>query len=318
VSRLSLVLTAVAALVSAFMHDFTEGVLLLTIGASMGLSAVMLGRWAKKVRGRSERRVHSRVPASDPVVREAVTLLRELLDSAHVDESHGISHVLAVLGHLDRAVASAAKPIGVARVQALRLAALLHDADDKKYFDSSKTCENAARILRDAGADPNVAAEALRCIGWVSCSSNGNSFPAECEEAPELLWPRWADRLEAVGEVGVVRCYQYNKRDGAPLACESTPRPQTAEEALGLATPERFAAYQASGGGSASMLDHYYDKLLPIARPPPSLVRNLYLEREALAGAAPLIDILLEYGRSGVVPVDRIEAMAARLGMPIE
>ena len=161
VSRLSLVLTAVAALVSAFMHDFTEGVLLLTIGASMGLSAVMLGRWAKKVRGRSERRVHSRVPASDPVVREAVTLLRELLDSAHVDESHGISHVLAVLGHLDRAVASAAKPIGVARVQALRLAALLHDADDKKYFDSSKTCENAARILRDAGADPNVAGECV-------------------------------------------------------------------------------------------------------------------------------------------------------------
>lgn len=168
----------------------------------------------------------------------------------------------------------------------------------------------------DAGAGTHVIDEAVQCIGWVSCSANGNSCPPECVRAPELLWPRWADRLEAVGEVGVVRCYLYNVHDGTtPLACTSTPRPTSADEALALATPARFESYQASGGGSSSMLDHYYDKLLPIARPPPELVRNRYLEQQALAGAAPLLTVLLEYGQTGRVPVAKISEMASRCGI---
>ena len=50
-------------------------------------------------------------------------------------------------------------------------------------------------------------------------------------------------------------------------------------------------ATQASGGASASMIDHYYDKLLSVARPPPALVRNAWLEQAALDGAAPLIKV---------------------------
>jgi uncharacterized protein len=170
--------------------------------------------------------------------------------------------------------------------------------------------------MQGAGAPTAVVDEAKRCIGYVSCSANGNSCPQECVDAPELLWPRWADRLEAVGEIGVARCYLYNLAEGnTPLCCDSTPRPATAEEALELATPERFERYQTSGGGSASMLDHYYDKLLQVARPPPSLVRNAYLEEAALAGAAPLLQVLLEFGRTGQVPVASIEEIATRLGL---
>ena len=43
---------------------------------------------------------------------------------------------------------------------------------------------------------------------------------------------------------------------------DSTPRPQTTEELWTFVKDERFEAYQASGGASDSMLDHYYDKLL--------------------------------------------------------
>ena len=167
--------------------------------------------------------------------------------------------------------------------------------------------------MADAGAAPAVVADALRMISLVSCSANGNSLPADAVARPELLWPRWSDRLEATGEVGVARCYLYNLKCGAPLSCATTPRPASAEEALALATPERFAAYQASGGGSDSMIDHYYDKLLQIARPPPALVRNAYLESVALERAAPLLDVCLAYGRSGEVPLEHMRAMAARL-----
>ena len=41
----------------------------------------------------------------------------------------------------------------MARALAVRLAALLHDADDRKYFpDTCKTYANAKQIMSDAGA----------------------------------------------------------------------------------------------------------------------------------------------------------------------
>ena len=51
-----------------------------------------------------------------------------------VDDSHGITHALAVLTHLDNALSATSAALATERVLALRLAALLHDADDKKYF----------------------------------------------------------------------------------------------------------------------------------------------------------------------------------------
>ena len=79
---------------------------------------------------------------------------------------------------------------------------------------------------------------------------------------------------------------------GQPLSCDATPRPKTAEEVLALASPERFARYMATGGKMFStLIDHYYDKLLSVARPPPDIVCNRFLEQAALASAAPLLEV---------------------------
>eukprot|EP00966_Prymnesium_polylepis_P125666 2905326-Prymnesium_polylepis.1 len=102
------------------------------------------------------------------------------------------------------------------------------------------------------------------------------------------------------------------------MSCAESPRPATAADAWALATPERFAAYQASGGGSASMLDHYYDKLLRVACPPAEIVRNPYLEAEAAQRAEPLLAICLAFGELGEVPVDLIAQMARDLGLSLE
>mmetsp|Transcript_11402 Transcript_11402/g.17190 ORF Transcript_11402/g.17190 Transcript_11402/m.17190 type:complete len:100 (+) Transcript_11402:145-444(+) len=98
-----------------------------------------------------------------------------------------------------------------------------------------------------------------------------------------------------------------------PLAVDDTPRPQNEDEVWAAATEERFAEYQRSGGGSASMMDHYFDKLLQVSRPDPAKVRNPYLEAEMKHRAAPLVHICLAYGRTGVVPVEEIKAMEARV-----
>ena len=216
---------------------------------------------------------------SKHVLSRARELLLEHCSAHGVDDSHGVNHAECVLQHTKRALGAAKEPISEPRTLSVLLAALLHDADDHKYFGkaSSKALAHASRIMEEAGAStlgPSVIPDALTSISLVSCSANGNSCPDEIRAQPEMLWPRWADRLEAAGEIGVARCYLHNLHAGDPLSVESTPRPTSEAEAFKLATEERFADYQRRGGSSASMIDHYFDKLLQVARPHPSLVRN--------------------------------------------
>ena len=56
------------------------------------------------------------------------------------------------------------------------------------------------------------------------------------------------------------------------------------------------------------MMDHYYDKLLHIANYDPEIVKNEYLVTEAKNRVQPLVDICLEYGKTGVVPEDTIKS----------
>ena len=86
---------------------------------------------------------------------------------------------------------------------------------------------------------------------------------------------------------------------------------------------ERFENYQKSGGGSASMMDHYYDKLLQVNRQmnvqkvtsfsqiavfPTDVVQCPYLAEEAQRRVKPLVEICLEASKRGEAPVDLIKS----------
>ena len=114
---------------------------------------------------------------------------------------------------------------------------------------------------------------------------------------PEILWPRWADRLEAVGEIGIARCFYYSIHNGDALYNESTPQCMTVDEILATATQKRLDNYQKNDGKSKSMMDHYYDKLIQIACPPKHIVRNYYLQNIALLRAQPLFKICVDYSK---------------------
>lgn len=151
------------------------------------------------------------------------------------------------------------------------MGALLHDADDKKYFPENEAKENATKILKRVLKDAKdeldcrvVKKETLEMISYVSASDNGNSIPPRAKAHPELLWVRYADRLEAIGTIGAVRCWQYNTEKGAPMSVDTTPRCCTKEEVWAQVTPDRLDAYMRTKT-SNSMMDHYFDKLLQIA-----------------------------------------------------
>jgi uncharacterized protein len=244
-------------------------------------------------------------------------------EHTEIKVSHGLAHVLRVYDHACRAIAAQVPPLTLPQASHVRVAALLHDVDDGKYFPHHHDYEHARAILAQCdGTDDDSTAAILDMVAWVSCSKNGNRVPERLQTSHEYfrLIPRWADRLEAVGAIGVLRCFQYNQEHGKPLQSADSPRAQTEDQVWALATPDRFENYlseQSADKCADDMISHYYDKLLHVARPPPEIVRNAYLEEAASTSAQDLVEVCLRFGRSGCVDVKHLQQVAARLGMSL-
>jgi len=247
------------------------------------------------------------------IVKNTQALLNKLFTEVNMPESHGLQHCLTVLDHMDKAIQCDDKSSGKltnSKKLTLRLAALLHEADDHKYFkDGTNNAQNILKEVLSGQTEftsvPTIESEVLEMISYVSASVNGNSVPEKAKADPTLLWPRFCDRLESIGVIGTVRCYLYNREVGAPLFIDTTPRPKSEDEVWNHVTEERWNGYQ-NGGDSASMMDHYYDKLLQIAVFKPEVVNNTYLVQEASKRVQPLLDVCVQYGKTGVVPEELI------------
>jgi uncharacterized protein len=228
------------------------------------------------------------------VLSEATGLLRAAV--IDVCLSHGVDHARAVLQHTKRALEEHPVRLGDEKLALIQLAALLHDADDHKFFPAPPIGQpsNASTILQKCSGGqitPEQETAITEMIDWVSCSKHHNDIPQKAIQSPELLFPRWSDRLEALGEIGAIRCLQFAASSGNLLFVPTTPRPRTEEELETLIDPERFRAYQ---GGSASMMDHYYDKLLHLGH---FQSGNSYLDAQARSRGQILRDICLHFGR---------------------
>lgn len=205
----------------------------------------------------------------------------EFFQSYQVDESHGFAHALEVLTHAEKMLACETAPIDSADILAVKLAALLHDVDDRKLFPQNKNYENARLLLEQiVPANKAVHNKAIEMIKCVSTSANGNTIDQTL--ACWMLFPRFADRLEAIGPVGVTRCLAYTKHQGRPLFVTSTLTAMTEEELWKIATQERFQQYL-TVKNSLSFIDHFYDKLLHIGTVEAlGYPKNSYLAHEAI------------------------------------
>lgn len=240
-----------------------------------------------------------------------VQKVKELVESFYeyhteIKESHGWNHIAAVLDHSKKAITVHKPPLSERQAMLVLVAALLHDVDDHKYF--SKSSQNAIDIMAQAELDNDAQESIMEIISLVSCSVNRNNVPDSIRRSGEYwrLIPRWADRLEAVGAKGVLRCFQYNKETGQALSSEHSPRAATEAEVWEFARPERFANYN---GDSTDMISHYYDKLLHVACPPSDIVHNVYLEQQAQNSSKELVEVCLRFGKTGVVDENYIETI---------
>ena len=145
------------------------------------------------------------VSTNNKLISSAIEYVRELF--AGNSDGHGFDHAMRVYRN---AVTIADGEECDATVVAL--AALLHDADDPKLFDTRDNA-NARAFLDDAGVGPETAERVIRAINSVSFSKNRGKTP----DTAEGRIVQDADRLDAIGAVGVARTFAYGGAHGRSL-----------------------------------------------------------------------------------------------------
>ena len=139
----------------------------------------------------------------DGVTRDAVEYIRKLFDGNA--DGHGTEHTLRVW----RNAMMIAETEPDCDRNIVSLAALLHDADDYKLFTTENNA-NARRFLTEHLVPEETAEKICAAINAVSFSKNRDRRP----ETLEGQIVQDADRLDAIGAVGIARTFAYGGRHG--------------------------------------------------------------------------------------------------------
>lgn len=152
--------------------------------------------------------------------------------------------------HIER-VWKLAKTIGTAEgadMQVVELAALLHDIADYKFHkgDHSVGPKKAHKWLESLGIDQTVIDHVVQIIANLSFSSG---LQGKQVTSIEGMVVQDADRLDAIGAVGIARCFVYGGSKGHEMYNPHIP-PRTE-----LSAEE----YKKDTG---TQINHFYEKLL--------------------------------------------------------
>lgn len=122
-------------------------------------------------------------------------------------DGHGYDHVIRVT----QTAIEIAQTL-LCNMQVVILAALLHDADDGKLFNTVNNA-NARKLMAEIAVDDATIEWVVQAINEVSFSHNGNTKPSTIEGAIV----RDADRLDAIGAIGIARTFAYGGSRGNSL-----------------------------------------------------------------------------------------------------
>ena len=130
----------------------------------------------------------------------------------------------------------------------VNLGALLHDIADAKFYDGDEEIgpRKAKAFLQSVRVEDAVIGQVLQIIKHVSFK-NRNEQPAHISK--ELQIVQDADRLDAMGAIGIARAFNYGGYKGRPLY-DPNIKPNLNQ------TKEEYKA------AKAPTINHFYEKLL--------------------------------------------------------
>ena len=155
-----------------------------------------------------------------------------------MDASHDYQHIERVYANAEAIL----KTEPEADREVVLLAVYLHDVSDAKYAETKETEE---RILNGLDLDESKKQHIREIIASVSFNG-GNELEAKTIEAKIV---RDADRLDAIGAVGIARTFAYGGAKGRKLYDDT-------EEARGEMTVDEYRSK------STASVTHFYEKLL--------------------------------------------------------
>lgn len=179
-----------------------------------------------------------------PVPRALVDRVAERVKARFLAESSG--HDWYHIQRVWRLALQIAGQEGANR-EVAELGALLHDIADWKFHggDDSVGPREAARLLTELGAAPEVIAQVVDIVATISFKGAGVQTAMRTLEGKCV---QDADRLDAIGAIGIARCFAYGGHAGRLIYDPEVPP-------VMHATAE---AYKASKGHS---LNHFHEKL---------------------------------------------------------
>ena len=92
------------------------------------------------------------------------------------------------------------------------MASLLHDVDDHKLFNNPNN-ENARKFLNEEKVPEEIVEQVCEVINQISFSKNKDKKPTSLE----AMIVQDADRLDAMGAIGVARTFAYGGQECRPL-----------------------------------------------------------------------------------------------------
>ncbi|KAK1754643.1 hypothetical protein QBC47DRAFT_384511 [Echria macrotheca] len=148
---------------------------------------------------------------SDPLVQAVTDYVKSYM--SHYDASHDWNHIQRVLG-LARHIYSRSANRADLDLRIIHLAALLHDVGDRKYLSANQDPTTIiATLLLSLGAPPTLAAYIQTICLNVSYTTERKNPPFHMasliQSHPELAVVQDADRIDALGAVGIGRMFTY-------------------------------------------------------------------------------------------------------------
>lgn len=142
----------------------------------------------------------------DEIIKKAIDYLENIFTGN--SDGHGADHSLRVYNNaLNIRKAYECKALYV------DIGALLHDVDDHKLFNN-KNNENARKFLIENDFDSEAIEDIIEIINSVSFTKNKGTKP----KALEACIVQDADRLDAIGAIGVARTFMYSGKNGRGIA----------------------------------------------------------------------------------------------------
>ena len=129
----------------------------------------------------------------------------------------------------------------------VQLGALLHDIADAKFHDGNEEIghEIATAFLSELGVDNSVIDHVVAIIKNISFK---NSFEENRFESLELDIISDADRLDAIGAIGIARTFNYGGHKGFALYNPDIP-------------PQKYKNKEDYKTSNAPTVNHFYEKL---------------------------------------------------------